>query len=246
MKARMFGVFALLALAVPIQVQADDVAIAKQLSKELKQAKEEGNLQQFRINVKVEDGTVWMKGHVASDEHRDLALNHARRIPGVELVVNDIEVAPVAQASAYEPTEFDTSESEGAGVNYAPTRGVNSPQIAHRPGPARPVSYATVVGDSMGYGGGAMAYGGVNPVPVGGGGGYPGGMVYEQAQMPKYAWPSYAAHPNYAAIQYPKQYSPMAWPYIGPFYPYPQVPLGWRKVCLEWDDGWWQLDFKHK
>jgi len=22
------------------------------------------------------------------------------------------------------------------------------------------------------------------------------------------------------------------------------VPLGWRKVTLEWDDGWWMLDFK--
>ena len=55
--------------------------------------------------------------------------------------------------------------------------------------------------------------------------------------------PSYAASPNYAAVTYPKQYSPTAWPFIGPFYPYPQVPLGWRKVALEWDDGWWFLDF---
>jgi hypothetical protein len=62
--------------------------------------------------------------------------------------------------------------------------------------------------------------------------------------MPGYAWPTYAAYPNYAAVTYPKQYSPTAWPYIGPFYPYPQVPLGWRKVTLEWDDGWWMLDFK--
>jgi hypothetical protein len=61
--------------------------------------------------------------------------------------------------------------------------------------------------------------------------------------MPGYAWPAYAAHPNYAAVTYPKQYSPSAWPYIGPFYPYPQVPMGWRKVALEWDDGWWFLDF---
>lgn len=66
---------------------------------------------------------------------------------------------------------------------------------------------------------------------------------YEQPQMPCYAWPSYAAYPNYAAVSYPRQYSPTAWPYIGPFYPYPQVPLGWRKVALEWDDGWWWLDF---
>jgi len=67
---------------------------------------------------------------------------------------------------------------------------------------------------------------------------------YDQPCMPNYAWPSYAAYPNYAAVTYPKQYSATAWPYIGPFYPYPQVPMGWRKVTLEWDDGWWFLDFK--
>ena len=64
--------------------------------------------------------------------------------------------------------------------------------------------------------------------------------------VPNYAWPSYAASPNYAALQYPTQYSPTAWPYIGPFYPYPQVPLGWRRVSLEWDDGWWYLDFDER
>lgn len=74
---------------------------------------------------------------------------------------------------------------------------------------------------------------GMPPVPVRGDG----------PNMPNYAWPSYAAYPNYAALQYPTQYSPTAWPYIGPFYPYPQVPLGWRRVSLEWDDGWWFLDF---
>jgi hypothetical protein len=66
---------------------------------------------------------------------------------------------------------------------------------------------------------------------------------YDHPHMPGYAWPSYASYPNYAAVTYPRQYSPTAWPYIGPFYPYPQVPLGWRKVTLEWDDGWWFLDF---
>jgi hypothetical protein len=74
-------------------------------------------------------------------------------------------------------------------------------------------------------------------------GGQAGAVNYDNAQMPGYAWPSYASYPNYAAVTYPKQYSPSAWPYIGPFYPYPQVPLGWRKVALEWDDGWWFLDF---
>jgi hypothetical protein len=76
--------------------------------------------------------------------------------------------------------------------------------------------------------------------PVGGGTNPP---AYDQPHLPNYAWPSYAAYPNYAALTYPQQYSPTAWPFIGPFYPYPQVPLGWRKVALEWDDGWWFLDF---
>lgn len=69
---------------------------------------------------------------------------------------------------------------------------------------------------------------------------------YDHPSLPGYAWPTYAAYPNYGAVTYPKQYSPSAWPYIGPFYPYPQVPLGWRKVTLKWDDGWWNLDFKAK
>jgi len=97
-------------------------------------------------------------------------------------------------------------------------------------------------GAAMGMGGGGMG----GPMPMGApsspGGVRPAG--YDQPYMPNHAWPSYAAYPNYAAVTYPRQYSPTAWPYIGPFYPYPQVPLGWRKVTLEWDDGWWMLNFK--
>jgi hypothetical protein len=93
---------------------------------------------------------------------------------------------------------------------------------------------------------------GGRPMPMGGpgGAGGPGGMAVPVRgggpNMPNYAWPSYASYPNYAALQYPTQYSPTAWPYIGPFYPYPQVPLGWRRVSLEWDDGWWWLDFDER
>ena len=66
---------------------------------------------------------------------------------------------------------------------------------------------------------------------------------YNQPHLPDYAWPAYANYPNYAQVSYPRSYSPQAWPYIGPFYPYPQVPLGWRKVTLEHSNGWWWLDF---
>ena len=94
-------------------------------------------------------------------------------------------------------------------------------------------------------GGMAGGPGMAGPMPMGGpGAGMPPvPMRADGPNMPNYAWPSYAAYPNYAGLQYPTQYSPTAWPYIGPFYPYPQVPLGWRRVSLEWDDGWWFLDF---
>jgi len=98
-----------------------------------------------------------------------------------------------------------------------------------------------------GYAGGGPGYSG-GPLPMGGTGvGMPPipGRA-DGPNMPNYAWPSYAASPNVAAVQYPTQYSPTAWPYIGPFYPYPQVPLGWRRVSLEWDDGWWWLDFDER
>ncbi|MBR6480216.1 MAG: BON domain-containing protein [Thermoguttaceae bacterium] len=64
-----------------------------------------------------------------------------------------------------------------------------------------------------------------------------------EPNLPNYAWPTTADYPNYSQVGYPKQYAASAFPYIGPFYPYPQVPLGWRKVTMEWHDGYWWLDF---
>ena len=97
-----------------------------------------------------------------------------------------------------------------------------------------------------GYNGGGAGPGGPRPMGSTGVGMPPIPGRADGPNMPNYAWPSYAASPNYAAVQYPTQYSPTAWPYIGPFYPYPQVPLGWRRVSLEWDDGWWWLDFDER
>ena len=118
-------------------------------------------------------------------------------------------------------------------------------QYSEGPYQGGPVADAGVPGAHGGAPGAPMAGG---PMPMGGTGvGMPPvPMRGDGPNMPNYAWPSYAAYPNYAALQYPTQYSPTAWPYIGPFYPYPQVPLGWRRVSLEWDDGWWWLDFDER
>jgi hypothetical protein len=149
------------------------------------------------------------------------------------------------ESDSSDTTERGTSYFSPAGVktvsaeDYAPTapRKVAVPQGV-RPMDARVAMQQPPVRGPVAPGAPLPMYSAAN----GGGGTAP--ARYDQPCLPNYAWPSYAAYPNYAAVTYPKQYSPTAWPYIGPFYPYPQVPLGWRKVTLEWDSGWWFLDFK--
>jgi hypothetical protein len=58
-------------------------------------------------------------------------------------------------------------------------------------------------------------------------------------KLPPYAWPTYAPYNNVSRVAYPQNYPYNAWPFIGPFYPFPKVPLGWRSVTLEWQDGHW-------
>jgi hypothetical protein len=58
--------------------------------------------------------------------------------------------------------------------------------------------------------------------------------------MPPYSWPTYAPYNNYSRVAYPLAYPYQSWPFIGPCYPFPKVPLGWRSVKLEFQDGhWW-------
>lgn len=79
----------------------------------------------------------------------------------------------------------------------------------------------------------------VDPIPLG----QPGAASpYDLAapKMPTYAWSSYAPYNNFSRVAYPQNYPYNAFPFVGPFYPYPKIPLGWRSVTLEWQDGhWW-------
>lgn len=119
-----------------------------------------------------------------------------------------------------------------------------SMQVYEGPSAGVPVEAIPVPADANQANG--MTMGVPRPMGAAGVGMPPVPMRGDGPNMPNYAWPSYASYPNYAALQYPTQYSPTAWPYIGPFYPYPQVPLGWRRVSLEWDDGWWYVDFDER
>lgn len=231
---------AVIALAPGARASADeaaDRAAAQKIAADLKQS---GKMKDYRVGVKYQDGVAWLMGSVTSEQQKHMAEQIAGRSAGVDQVINRLEVTGNGDDQFAEETP---SESTLGGE----IRQASMQQIPPSPMRGAPVPYAPAGVQQAGYGHYAgPAAGGMGPVPMGHAPVHQGGRAvsYDNPQMPGYAWPSYAAYPNYGALTYPQQYSASAWPYIGPFYPYPQVPLGWRKVTLEWDDGWWMLDFK--
>jgi hypothetical protein len=121
----------------------------------------------------------------------------------------------------------------------------------------RNVTGVLVVRDSLKTGSIIQVEGSGNnqiPMPIPPGGPPPGLPVVEPAplgvpgqfspdmqapNLPPYAWPTYAPYNNLSRVGYPGSYPYNAFPFIGPYYPFPKVPLGWRKVTLEWEDGYW-------
>jgi len=205
-----------------------DAGVTSDILGRLGSAQKAGHLRNFELDVSTVGGEVWARGYVATPEQKDLVLGTVSRTPGVRKVIDDITVTGRVRPAS--------SQAPAGAPSAMPVHGSGAPR-AFAPS-----------GLASGQSGMPSAMGGPPaPVPMQGGPGYGGGTPrYDQPNMPSYAWPSYAAYPNYSAVTYPKQYSASAWPYIGPFYPYPQVPLGWRKVALEWDDGLWYLDFTSK
>lgn len=231
-------------LVMAVSASADDALIAKQIISKLREQKEASNLKGFDLGVQVDQGTVTMMGQVASSEQAMLALDVARRVQGVKLVVNDLLVS---KRPAQPKTTIQRAVAQQATAKAQPVNYQQPAQSVMRASAPTPVAFAasTIPASPAARGVAPANYAqSMQPVAMAGGGGY--GVVANNPSMPAHAWPSYAASPNYAGVSYPQQYSATAWPYIGPFYPYPQVPLGWRKVSLEWDDGWWFLDFTKK
>ena len=250
------------------QSLADSVAV---------QLRDGGQLHDYEIGVKANEGTVLLSGRVASKEQLRTALRSVSYMKGVKKVINRLTVAPSANEVAQQTPSQDSSLGKSLKSFFAKTPAQQpavQPQQAQkvatsfRQAPVRRTSATMaspapmVMSDDMVPMANQMPqqaqqpyYVAQRPMPIAASTrsaqGYQQPMAsgvaqarFEQPCMPNYSWPSYAAYPNYAAVTAPRQYSATAFPYIGPFYPYPQVPLGWRKVTLEWDDGWWWIDFK--
>jgi|EndMetStandDraft_7_1072992.scaffolds.fasta_scaffold242522_1 hypothetical protein len=242
-------VIAVIAAVAPSFALAGNQEVAQEIAGQLKAS---GQLSDYNVNIKYENGTCKLMGRVTTQQQKVVAEAIVRKVAEVQTVQNELTVGPsTAKKPAVTPAQYQPMPAGGVNPQMAQMQAAQAqmaqqaqaqiPQMAARN--AYPMNAG--MNNGMNHGMQPMQVGGgPTPAYVPGNAGGIAPVRYDQPNLPNHAWPSYAAYPNYAAVTYPRQYSATAWPFIGPFYPYPQVPLGWRKVTLEWDDGWWMLDFK--
>jgi hypothetical protein len=168
-----------------------------------------GTLKNYTVDIAVRGGAVELTGRVADQAQREEVLRLVQGVPGVGRVIDKLTL----NQPASDLTRVNAQDRPGK---------LPAPEQNNRP-----------------------------PVPPGNNGGAipeptaifraPMPSVYAQTPpaMPPYAWASYAPYNNYSRVAYPLRYPYKSWPFIGPVYPFPKVPLGWRSVKLEWDDGYW-------
>jgi hypothetical protein len=200
------------AAELPALPTASAVSPNQQLANAVAAALRQGDpLRHYRIDVSARDGTVEVAGCVAGAEQRDEVLRRVQAVAGVRKVVDRLTLLP---AGAITPVQATAPPGGAAAppreVPPLETRG-SVPLTTPLPEPV-PVFQAPM----------------------------PSPYDLNPPHMPPYAWPTYAPYNNYSRVAYPLAYPYNAWPYIGPVHPFPKVPLGWRSVRLEWQDGhWW-------
>ena len=162
------------------------------------------------VSLVTDSGSVTVTGQCQSAAQKKAILEEIRVVSGVKLVKDGLAVGGVRQV-------------QGFGPIAAQTPSAMPPSAMPSAGPAMPGApgYSGPIGEPMPLGNGSMSQDGAAP------------------PLPGYAWPTYAPYNNVSRVAYPQSYPYNAFPFIGPFYPFPKVPLGWRSVNLTWDDGHW-------
>ncbi len=229
----------LIALGVP-SVQAGNQEEANKIAQRLTQ-----QYPQYNIEVAYQEGAVRLRGDVASEADRDEIANFVRHIPKVRTVSEKMNVTSNAyQASAAQPQFAQEATAIRPVQALTP---VAEPVVYSQEAVAAPAPVASYqVGAPVGVAIDQTAVPSATRSPsdyFAPQGAQTPAVVDGRPNVPNYAWPSYASYPNYSQVAYPKAYAADAFPYVGPFYPYPEVPLGWRKVTMQWHDGYWWVDF---
>ncbi|MBI3862181.1 MAG: BON domain-containing protein [Planctomycetia bacterium] len=222
----------------------------QELAEKVAKALRKAQLNQYEIDIDVRSGVVTLVGSIGKPAQRAAAEKAVGSVAGVTRVINRLEVAPT----------YHKGEVQQAAASM-PRSPVGSSQYIRQAQSTRP-SYGGIEPGPIAYSGAAPVpqpapqYAPVNAYPVssGGPGAYcppngPNNAWAGSAQSPNYGGVGYGSQQgaaNYAGVGYGSQQAASAWPYAGPFYPYPQIPLGWRKASLEWDDGYWNLNFRSR
>jgi hypothetical protein len=171
------------------------------------------NLHNFALTVTYLDGTAEVAGNVADQAQHDLVIGQIRIVPNVYRVVDRLTVG------FGEIKQVQGSGSEGSS---------DRPPLLLQPPPDLRAQAPP----------GAEGAGQGEPFPI-----FqappPSVMDMGAPRMPPYAWPTYAPYNNFSRVAYPLAYPYQSWPFIGPIYPFPKIPPGWRSVRLEWEDGYW-------
>lgn len=164
------------------------------------------------VSIQCSGGVVILTGTTKDAGQKSAILQAVRVVPGVKMVKDGL----TASADKVVPVQAQAPASLPAFGPVAAPITMAAPPAAGGPG-AGPV---------------------IEPVPLGPVG--PQGSDLNAPPLPPNAWPTYAPHNNFSRVGYPTAYPYNAFPFIGPYYPFPKVPPGWRSVKLEWEDGhWW-------
>jgi hypothetical protein len=202
----------------PNQTLADEIAY---------RLRSTGNANGADIGIVAQEGIITLSGTAKDSAQKAKIIADAKTVIGVVVVRDSIRalsagivqvqdppigVAPVA------PTPLGPS-----GLPLAPPAPLGGPIGPPLAPPAGVVPFNPIV----------------EPAPLG----VPGQAApdLQAPNLPPYAWPTYAPYNNVSRVAYPQAYPYNAFPFIGPYYPFPKVPLGWRKVTLEWEDGHWYM-----
>jgi hypothetical protein len=176
---------------------------------------ESGQLSRYQVNVIAFGGVVDLRGDVTDESQRAIVVRIARSAPGVQMVRDWLQVRG-------DPALM---QAQGPGLAQPLPMPLPPPQLLQpRPGERIDGGLPSPLPEPMPI---FQAPSGPNP-------------TMQPPPLPPYAWPTYAPYNNYSRVAYPLAAPYEQWPFIGPMYPFPRVPLGWRSVSLTWEDGsWW-------
>jgi hypothetical protein len=177
------------------------------------QLRQSGQLRHYHVDLTVVGGAVELTGQVTDPAQREEVLRLVQDVPGVVSVRDRLTVRAGGPVVRTQATTQPVLQEPGP----LPDKGVEKipapPPVGAPPPEPTPIFHAPP----------GLPYASLNPPP-----------------LPPYAWPTFAPYNNYSRVATPTVYPYQAWPYIGPMYPFPKVPLGWRSIQLEYNNGhWW-------